>query len=206
MEYTQCTALQRTLLEEVAEGADDALIFVEHPPVLTLGANFHEANLRLDRSQYADRGIDIQPTERGGDVTFHNPGQLVIYPVFNVGKHGKDLHKWLRDLEEAVILALSEFGLGGGRFPPNTGVWVTDKKVAAIGIKIRRWVSMHGIALNCNNDLDPFSLIWPCGIKEYGVASLSSLMGRDIGTADAKAPILRAFSTVFGLEFEQASV
>jgi lipoyl(octanoyl) transferase len=197
MAYAPAAELQAQVLDEVSEGGPDTLLLVEHDPVLTLGANFHEENLLLPISEYQKKGIEVIRTDRGGDVTYHGPGQLVIYPIFDMGRHGKDLHRWLRNLEETMILTAAGFGLEGRRFPPHTGVWIKDKKLAAIGIKVRRWVSMHGIALNCENDLSPFDLIVPCGIKGYGVTSLSSELGRTVTTEGAKATVIQAFEQVF---------
>jgi lipoyl(octanoyl) transferase len=198
LEYRQSTDYQREVLEEVLSGMrPDTLLLVQHPPVLTLGANFHAEHLLLPREEYAGHSIQIEDTERGGDVTLHNPGQLVAYPIFDVGKHGRDLHRWLRDLEEAVILTCKSFGLEGYRFPPHTGVWVEGRKICAIGIKIRRWVSMHGIALNCNNDLAPFDLIVPCGIQGYGVTSLSRELARDVSVDEVRPLLIKAFEQVF---------
>jgi len=206
MAYRPCVELQARLLEEVAAGSrPDTLLFVEHDPVLTLGANFHAANLLLAEAQYAERGIAIERTDRGGDVTYHGPNQLVAYPIFHLARFGKDLHKWLRDLEEAVMVVLASFGLEGTRFPPHTGVWVAGRKVCAIGIKVRRWTSMHGIALNCNNSLEPFGLIVPCGIEGHGVTSLSELLGRDVGIEEARPVVQTAFEQVFGVLFEEGS-
>lgn len=206
MGYMECWDLQKRIADEVINGSEDSLIFVEHPPVLTLGANFHSENLLLSASQYAELGIDVVTTDRGGDVTFHGPGQLVIYPIFDIKRHGKDLHKWMRDLEETMLVTLRSFGIEGRRFPPNTGAWSGDAKVAAIGVKIRKWVNLHGIALNCENSLDPFDKIVPCGIEGYGVASLSSLTGHEISVQAAKPVVLDAFSTVFELEFAENSL
>lgn len=201
MEYAACTELQRQILEKVVAGElPHTLLIVEHPPVLTLGASFHTENLLFPPEYYAEKGIALHPTERGGDVTYHGPNQLVAYPIFNVAEFGKDLHKWLRDLEESVIVALRAFGLEGERSPVNTGVWIDDKKVCAIGIKIRRWVSMHGIALNCDNDLSPFQTIVPCGIKTHGVTSLSESLGKRVTVAAALPHILHGFEEVFGIE------
>lgn len=200
--YGPTAEIQRNTLEEVASGREpNTLFFVEHDAVLTLGANFHEENLLFSAEQYRARGIEVTTTERGGDVTFHGPKQLVIYPVFNVAEFGRDLHKWLRDLEETMILTCAHLGLVAYRSPINTGAWVNEKKIAAIGIKVRRWVSMHGIALNCNNDLSPFNLIVPCGIFGYGVTSLSQEAGREITIEDAKPVVRSAFENVFDLTF-----
>jgi lipoyl(octanoyl) transferase len=199
MPYEPCVELQRALLEDVLAGnARSTLLLVEHDPVLTLGANFHAENLRLPMEAYAERGIQVARTDRGGDVTYHGPGQLVAYPVFNLEEVGKDLHRWLREVEESVIRTLGSFGLEGRRFAPNTGVWVEDRKVCALGIKVRRWVSMHGLALNCDNDLSPFGLIVPCGIQGYGVTSLSDELGRRVGVEEAKPALVDAFQSMFG--------
>lgn len=195
--YSPALEVQRQVLEGVLGGGPDTLLLVEHEPVLTLGASFHAENLLLSTADYEARGIEVMPTDRGGDVTYHGPNQLVAYPIFDLNRHGKDLHKWLRDLEEAVILTLVAFGLEGYRFPPHTGVWVNGKKICAIGIKVKRWVSMHGIALNCNNDLSVFDSFVPCGIVGYGVTSLSQELGRDVGIEEVKPVLVQKFGKVF---------
>ena len=207
MPYGEAAALQRATMEAVIRGElPDILFFVEHDPVMTLGANFHSENLLLNPGEYAQRGIEVSETERGGDVTFHGPKQLVMYPIFRVDAFGKDLHKWLRDLEEVVIQMVKRAGLEGERFAPHTGVWVNGRKLAAIGIKVRKWVSMHGIALNCNNDLSPFDLIVPCGIVGYGVTSLSREAGQEIGVELAKSWAKDAFASVFKIELVPESL
>lgn len=201
MGYEAAWDVQKEVAETVIAGGPDTLLFVEHPPVLTLGANFHEENLLLTREEYAARGIEVIRTDRGGDVTYHCPGQIVIYPIFDVARHGKDLHKWMRELEETQLYVLHHFGLNGRRFAPHTGAWIGDRKVAAIGVKIRRWVSLHGIALNCENELSDFDLIVPCGIQGYGVTSLSQELGRSVGINEVKLVVTEAFAQVFGLSF-----
>lgn len=191
MTYQNALAIQEDRLERVVAGTGpETLILVEHEPILTLGANFHPENLLLSSEQYAQRGIDIETTGRGGDVTYHGPGQLVAYPIFRTGT---DLHRWLRDLEEVVIRAVAHWGVEGFRFPPNTGVWTTGGKICALGIKVRRWVSMHGIALNCDLDLAPFGLIVPCGIQGHGVTSLSQETGRQVSVEAAKPVLIESF-------------
>lgn len=203
MSYRPCVELQKELLEGVVSGdSPSTLLLVEHDPVITLGAGFHEEHLLLSRQEYQQRGVEIEATERGGDVTYHGPGQLVAYPIFSlpeVAGH-RDLHRWLRDLEEVVIGCLAGFGIEGRRFPPNTGVWVGDKKICAMGIKVRRWVSMHGLALNCGNDLDPFSYIVPCGIADYGVTSLSRELGRSVTVEEVKPRLAASFEEFFAAE------
>lgn len=198
MDYMKAWEVQLDVAQRVQAGAEDTLIFVEHPAVLTLGANFHDENLLHPRRFYEDQGIAIHTTDRGGDVTFHGPNQLVIYPIFALERHGKDLHRWIRGLEEAMILTCAEFGVEAQRFPPLTGAWVGDKKIAAIGIKVKRWVSIHGIALNCDNDLDVFTSFVPCGIQDHGVTSLTRESGRTITIDDAKPAVARAFKRLFG--------
>lgn len=203
MDYAEAWRRQEQIAEQVRAGGEDCLIFVEHPPVLTLGAGFHAENLLLDEHEYAARGIQIVRTDRGGDVTYHGPGQLVVYPIFDLNRHGRDLHKWLRALEETVIKSLATMNLQSERFPPHTGVWIGERKVAAIGIKVRRWVSVHGIAINCCNELEVYRLFVPCGLHGYGVTSLSQELEQRVPPADLKGPLTRAFESVFGISAEQ---
>ncbi len=204
--YNEAVQVQQVAIEAVIDGSQPStLIFVEHPDVLTLGADFHQENLLFSPGHYQQMGIEIARTERGGDVTFHGPNQLVIYPIFDLNILGKDLHVWLRNLEEIIIQTLKTFDLEAVRFPPHTGVWVETtngrRKIAAIGIKVRRWVSMHGIALNCSNDLSRFDLIVPCGIQGFGVTSLSRELGREVTTTEAKAAVINAVSKVLSIDF-----
>ena len=203
MPYVQAWDVQRRIADEVIAGGEDTLLFVEHDPVMTLGASFQAENLLLPGEEYARRGIQVVRTDRGGDVTYHGPRQLVVYPIFDVGRHGRDLHKWMRGLEETIIRAMAHFGLSGSRSDVNTGVWAGDKKVAAIGIKVRKWVSLHGIALNCDNDLKQFDLIVPCGVGTHGVTSLTAEAGRTITIEDALPAVKGAFEEVFGLSLQE---
>lgn len=198
MEYHAAWDIQREVAESVLAGGDDTLLLVVHPPVLTLGANFHEENLLFTPAQYEERGIAVERTDRGGDVTYHGPGQLVAYPIFDVSRHGKDLHRWMRDLEETMLLTCAHFGLAARRFPPHTGAWIGNLKIAAIGVKMRRWVSTHGIALNVEETPEAFSLIVPCGIQGYGVTSLSQELGRPVALDEVRSVVVSAFTQVFG--------
>ncbi|MGE0001643.1 MAG: lipoyl(octanoyl) transferase LipB [Fimbriimonadaceae bacterium] len=177
LEYRAAWERQLQVWSEVQDGAEDTLVFVEHDPVLTLGASFHAENLLLSVEEYQARGIAVVETDRGGDVTYHGPGQVVAYPIFDLRRHGRDLHRWIRGLEAAVIHALGGLGVESFPFPPHTGVWTgsaeNPAKIAAIGVKIKRWVSIHGIAVNCVNDLSPFDLIVPCGIQARPVTRLA---------------------------------
>ena len=204
LEYRAAWDVQREAAAQVKSGGPDTLLLVEHDPVLTLGAGFHAENLLASGAACRHAGVAVERTDRGGDVTYHGPGQLVMYPVFDLRRHGKDLHRWMRDLEETQIRLLAQFGLTGRRFPPHTGAWIGDKKVAAIGVKIGGWISTHGIALNCEPDLTGFRLIVPCGIKEYPVTSLSAELGRSVPRAEALPVAVAAFEAVFGLELRCA--
>lgn len=196
MEYRAAWDVQLVTHTEVLAGGEDTLLLVEHDPVLTLGANFHAENLLHPVDHYKERGIDVVTTDRGGDVTYHGPGQLTIYPIFNLEPRGKDLHRWLRDLEETQIHTLRSFGLEGRRFAPYTGAWVADQKVSAIGIKVKKWVSLHGIALNVHPDLSIYRDFVPCGIQNFGVTSLSQLLGRSVSLEEAKRATIDAFTSL----------
>ncbi|MCS7208993.1 MAG: lipoyl(octanoyl) transferase LipB [Fimbriimonadales bacterium] len=187
--------------QRVAGEIPDTLLLLEHPPVITLGKAFHPEHLRYATEFYAQQGIELYPTDRGGDVTCHNLGQLVGYPIFDVAQHGRDLHKFLRDLEEALIRALAEFGIAAHREAGYTGVWVNNAKIAAIGIKVTKWVSMHGFALNVNNDLRLFATIVPCGIADRPVTSMQQVLGYTVPMEQVKRSVAKAFEEVFQLQF-----
>ena len=145
--------------------------------------------------------MTVHESGRGGDVTYHGPGQLVGYPIFDLAPDRRDLHRYVRDLEEALIRAVARFGIRAGRVEGLTGVWVGAEKVAAIGVRISRWITSHGFALNVSVDLDYFGLIVPCGIRDRGVTSMSRLLGRDVTVAEAAGPVAEALADVFGLRF-----
>ncbi|GIV06755.1 MAG: octanoyltransferase [Fimbriimonadales bacterium] len=200
--YEPALQIQRKLhAQRVAGEIPDTLLLLEHPPVITLGKAFHPEHLRYAQEFYAQQGIELYPTDRGGDVTCHNPGQLVGYPIFDVSQHGRDLHKFLRDLETVLIRALTAFGIKAHREAGYTGVWVGNAKIAAIGIKVTKWVSMHGFALNVNNDLRLFQTIVPCGIADRPVTSLQQILGHKVPMETVRQSVLNAFEAVFGLRF-----
>lgn len=204
--YADALELQRKLhAQRVAGAIPDTLLLLEHPPVITLGKAFHPEHLRYAREFYAQQGIELHPTDRGGDVTCHDPGQLVGYPIFDVSLHGRDLHKFLRDIEQAIIDALREFSVEAHREAGYTGVWIGDAKIAAIGVKVTKWVSMHGFALNVNNDLRLFQTIVPCGITDRPVTSLQQALGRAVPMERVKNAVARAFEQVFRITFRYTS-
>ena len=183
--------------EKVASPAPTSrLIFVEHPHVLTLGRSGDAENVVVSPARLAELGVDYFPTNRGGDITYHGPGQLVAYPILDLDQFFTDIHKYLRFLEEAVIKTCAEFGVEAGRLDGLTGVWVDleagpqARKICAFGVKASRWVTMHGLALNVDSDLDFFDLIVPCGIKDKGVTSLTREVGRKISLSEVK-PLLK---------------
>ena len=174
MAYGETLALQRTLAEARIDGrvSNDMLLLVEHPPVVTLGRPFEKKNLRTPPEELAARGIELFDIERGGDVTFHGPGQLVGYPIYDLNEHKPDLHLFLRQIEECLIRTLGESGVAGRRREGLTGVWVEDRKIASIGIHVKKWITWHGFALNVLTDLSFFDLIVPCGIDEVVMTSM----------------------------------
>ena len=177
----------------------DTLLLLEHPHVVTLGSSAHDDHVRLSRDELAALQIGLHRTGRGGDATYHGPGQLVGYPILDLKPERKDLHAYLRSLEEVLIRAIRTFGVEGERDPAGTGVWVDGAKVAAIGIRVSSgWITSHGFALNANNDLAYFDAIVPCGIPDRPVTSLARLLGRDVAPAEAVQPVVSAMRKVFG--------
>ncbi len=170
----------------------DVLMVLEHPPVYTLGTGSSLEFVKFS----ADAGYELHRSERGGEVTYHNPGQLVIYPILNLRRHQMDLHWYLRQLEEVVISLLATYGLQAERIPGLTGVWLQEKKVAAIGIKVSRWVTMHGLAINVNNDLSGFEQIVPCGIQDRSVGNLLEFLPT-VRVEDVQARSIEIFRQVF---------
>jgi lipoyl(octanoyl) transferase len=204
--YAEGVELQKALVQQrVAGEIDDTLLFVEHPPVITLGVktrgNF--TNIRAGADALAARGVDVHESGRGGDVTFHGPGQLVGYPIIDLKPDRQDVHRYVRDLEEVLIRTAADFGIEAGRVKGYSGAWVGDVKLAAIGVRISRWVTSHGFALNVTTDLSGFDLIVPCGIADRGVTSLSALLGRDVGMADVERSVIAHFAAVFGRDVVQ---
>ncbi|HEX8394801.1 MAG TPA: lipoyl(octanoyl) transferase LipB [Longimicrobium sp.] len=197
--YADALALQADLVRLRRAGEiPDTLLLLEHPHVITLGSGSHDENVLVSAEERAERGIELFETGRGGDVTYHGPGQLVGYPIFDLKPDRQDLHRYLRDIEDALIGVLGDFGLTGGRKDGLTGVWVGERKLAAIGVRVSSgWITSHGFALNVQTDLSMFGTIIPCGIRDHGVGSLSGELGRPVAMADAEASAVRWFERVF---------
>jgi len=203
--YAEGLSVQGDLVAARQEGLGrDTLLLLEHPPVVTLGRGADESHLLLPRKEMAGRGVEVHDTTRGGDVTYHGPGQLVGYAVLRLPPDLRDLHRLLRTMEEALIEAAGELGIEAGRVEGLTGVWVGREKLAAIGMRVARWVTSHGFALNVCGDLSGFDLIVPCGIRGRGVTSLSRLLGREVPLQEAAGAVVRGFGRAFSARMEEA--
>jgi lipoyl(octanoyl) transferase len=198
--YTEALSLQRSLVEERRAGTtEDLLLLLEHPPVISVGVRRDGARLHILASPdaLAARGIQISESGRGGDVTYHGPGQVVGYPIIDLNPDRRDVHRYVRDLEEVLIRAAADFGVEACGVDGLTGVWVGRKKLAAIGVRISRWITSHGFAFNVATDLEGFNLIVPCGIRDRGVTSLADL-GCTADLASVEDRIVARFCEVFG--------
>jgi lipoate-protein ligase B len=196
MEYRAALALQEKLVElRRQQLVGDILLFVEHPHVYTIGRGGKEANV------LAPQDVPVHRTSRGGDVTYHGPGQLVVYPLVDLrSKLRKEVHRYLRNLEMSTIRTLSDFGLGGVRRPPYTGIWISKRKIAAIGIAVRRGITYHGLALNVNIDLSYFQRIIPCGLAWSDVTSMEKELGSEQNLTEVRDRFLHHFAELFGYQ------
>lgn len=204
MPYGEAWALQQAIGARVRSGEwADTVLLVEHPPVYTLGRGAHgsRANLIWDEEERRRQGIELFEVDRGGDITYHGPGQLVGYPILNLNQYGRDLHQYLRNLEEALIRVLRDFGVGAGRLAPHTGVWVGEEKIAAIGVKASHWITQHGFALNVDPNLAHFTGIIPCGIEDKGVTSMSRVLSRPLTAVEVTPSVEHHLAEVFGFDF-----
>ena len=206
MEYAAALAVQQRYVSQVKASPGKAyVLLVEHdPPVITLGRASDRGNILAGALQLAAAGVEVHETSRGGEVTYHGPGQIVGYPILRIDRDQRGLHGYLRDLEEVLIRTLGRFGLAAKRIPKLTGVWVQrgprEKKVAAIGVAVTRWVSYHGFAINVCCDLSHYDLIVPCGIGDRGVTSISDLLAREVATAEVKPVLIECFAEVFAFD------
>ena len=198
--YGVASDLQRALVEERrADRVPDILLLLEHPHVITLGVKADAARSHLIATPdvLAERRVEVHETGRGGDITYHGPGQIVGYPILDLRPDRCDVHKYVRDLEDVMIRTAGDFGLEGRRIAGLSGAWVGSDKIGAIGVRISRWITSHGFAFNVTTDLDFFKLIVPCGIDSGGVTSLSRATGRRLSIDEAQAAIVRNFAAVF---------
>ena len=200
--YGIALELQRDLARRSIAGEidEDVLLLLEHPPVVTLGRTAKDTHIVSSRDRLRARGVEVFEVERGGDVTFHGPGQLVGYPIFDLKRHRRDLHWYLRQVEEALIIALADAGIDAERNIGYTGVWTRGRKIASIGVHVRDWVTWHGFALNVTTDLSFFDLIVPCGIPHVQMTSVTRERGSAVTMDHACALVTRAFGQVFALE------
>jgi lipoyl(octanoyl) transferase len=200
--YAMGLKYQAELVERRRAGEiPDQLLLLEHPHVITLGTSAHEEHILVGEEERRLLGIELFETGRGGDVTYHGPGQLVGYPILDLKPDRRDLHRYVRDIEEALIRALADFGVEAGRKHGLTGVWVGDEKIAAIGVRVSSgWITSHGFALNVTTDLNFFDAIVPCGIRDHGVTSLARVTGTDFAVDEVGERVAARFAEVFDRE------
>lgn len=216
MRYQEAWDLQEKMLQENVDKKRNQepqttthhLYFVEHPPVYTLGKSGKEEHVLINEQERISKGVEYIKTNRGGDITFHGPQQVVGYPIFDLEKFYTDIGRYLRNIEEVVILTLDDFGLKGDRSPGETGVWLDpsikgkERKICAIGVRCSRWITMHGFALNVNTDLSYFDYIIPCGIQNKQVTSLQKELGTEVDFERVKASLKKNFELVFDISLQ----
>ena len=196
--YADGLALQEKLVDERKRGLNpDILLLLEHDPVVTLGRNARAENLLISEDLLRARSIGLFDVGRGGDVTYHGPGQIVGYPIIEIRADRRDVHRFVRDLEEVMIRVCADYGFVGRRIPGKSGTFVGDNKIGAIGVRISRWVTSHGFALNVNTSLDAFDVIVPCGLRDQGVTTLSKLLGAEVDQTEVEDRIDLRFREVF---------
>ncbi|HET7747095.1 MAG TPA: lipoyl(octanoyl) transferase LipB [Vicinamibacteria bacterium] len=201
LRYQDGLDLQSALVAERQAGRiTDVLLLLEHEPVFTTGRNAREENVLFPADDLRARGYEVFETGRGGDVTYHGPGQVVGYPILDLSPDRRDVHRYVRDLEEVMIRACADFGVTAIRVPGMTGTWVGEEKIGAIGVRIARWVTSHGFAFNVSTDLAPFSLIVPCGIRGRGVTTLDRVLGRPVPTDEVMTSLTRHLAEIFDRE------
>ena len=198
--YQDALDLQAGLVEQRRRGEiGDVLLLLEHPPVITLGVKTrnNRTNIVASAGQLEAEGVAVFETGRGGDVTYHGPGQLVGYPIFYLNPHRRDVHRYVRDIEQALIDAVATFGISASRIEGLTGIWAGNEKLAAIGVRISRWITSHGFALNVATNLGHFDLIVPCGIQDKGVTSMDRLLGRAVRMSEVETAVEQAFRAIW---------
>ena len=205
VDYAQAYEIQQQVWSRnVAGEGPDTLLVLSHPPTFTIGKSGKLDNLLVAREELATRGLSVFFTDRGGDITYHGPGQVVAYPIVDLRRRGKDVHRYVHELEEVVIRTLANLSIEARRDDRHVGVWVGEEKVAAIGVRIRKWVTMHGLALNVSPVMEHFSYINPCGIVDRGVTSIAGLLGRDVPVGEVAEILVGRFAEVFAVDVERA--
>ena len=201
IEYKDAWSLQKSILDlRYKKSIDDVILLLEHPHTYTLGKTAHRNNLIGNSDYLEENGISVYDIDRGGDITYHGPGQIVGYPILDLNNWELDTHKYLRALEEILIRTCRDYGLTANRNPEFTGVWIEDRKIAAIGIKVSRWITMHGFAFNVNTDLNLFNGIIPCGIHDKEVTSLTREIKKDVDLDDVKSTMLKHIIEIFNYD------
>lgn len=205
-DYAYAWDLQKDLLQKRIDGKiPDTVLFTEHKNTYTIGKSGGDDHLLASEEELSKRGVALFKIDRGGDITYHGPGQIVCYPIIDLNNHYRDIHRYLRDLEEVVIRTLKHYSIEAYRDPDYTGVWVAGEKICAIGVKVSHWVTMHGFAFNVNTDLSYFGRIIPCGIFHKGVTSLSQILDRPMDMSEVRNVIAGELAGVFQTEIETAS-
>ncbi len=203
VEYREAYWLQKELLQERLKGRiADTLLLLEHPPTITVGKAGKLENVLVPPAELAATGVSLILTDRGGDVTYHGPGQIVGYPILDLRERNRDAHQYVHNLEEMLIRTLADYSIKSERDPNHAGVWVDDKEIAALGLRIHKWVTMHGFALNVNTDLNHFSFINPCGFTTKTATSMARLLGYELSTDEVTGRLLSHFADVFEVEFK----
>jgi lipoic acid synthetase len=205
--YTECLDLQMEIVNLRHEGViSDIVLLLEHNPVITMGRSGGEDALLVTHERLSEAGIELYDTDRGGNITYHGPGQLVGYPIFDLRDYGKDAHLFLRNLEQVVIETIGEFGVTGEAVPGLTGVWVNGDKISSIGVAARKWISYHGFALNVDPNLKHWALLHPCGLIGKHVTALKMLTDVCPSMDDVKSAAVQSFAKVFDIKLEQMSL
>jgi len=205
IEYHRAFELQKELLQQRLESQiDDTLLLLQHPPTITVGKSGKLENILASPAQLASAGVSLIFTDRGGDVTYHGPGQIVGYPILDLRERNRDAHQHVHNLEEMLIRTLADYGIKSGRDHNHAGVWVNDMEIAALGLSIRKWITMHGFALNVNTELDHFTLINPCGFTNKTATSIARLLGHEPSLDEVTEHLLAHFAEVFEVELKFA--
>jgi lipoyl(octanoyl) transferase len=203
IEYETAFLVQEKLhARRISGDIADVLLILEHPPTFTVSKKADMVNIRVDEKTLKKRNVPIFSTDRGGSITFHGPGQIVGYPIMELSQRGKDIHQYIRNLEQVIMETLTAYSVDSRRDDEHIGVWVGSEKIAAIGVRVKKWVTKHGFAVNVNTDLSYFDMIQPCGIMDKGVTSLHKILNRNVNIKEAVGFLIDKFSTVFNVSID----